>query len=128
MPGSPTPHRIEHVPEPNPPRVRLNFPGDAPARLRRWRQDQNGQWWAELTVYAPAGAVRRVSGEDYAAVPRIPAGTGCVVQTLPSGQLVLHRADCWAAGGRTTPVPPGTEKSALKFSDTEPCEICRPQP
>jgi hypothetical protein len=52
-----------------------------------------------------------------------------VIQTLPSGQLVLHRADCWAAtGGRITPVEDGIEKAALRFQDTEPCEICHPAP
>lgn len=117
---------------PEPPRVRVHLPGDVPARLLRWRQDDQGRWWAEVALYAPADAVSQVQGEDYAAVPREPADPPApeyVVQKLTSGQLVLHRAgaDCWgASGGRLTPVPPGTERSALKFPDTEACEICRP--
>jgi hypothetical protein len=120
------------VSDPEPPRVRVHLPGDAPARLLRWRQDQDGHWWAEVTTYVPADAVRPVDGEDYTAVPREPAtppAPGYVIQTLPSGQLVLHRADCWAAtGGRITPVPAGVEATALRFPDTEPCEICQPAP
>jgi hypothetical protein len=112
---------------PEPPRVRL--PGDVPARLLRWRQDPDGAWWAVVDV--PAAAVHPVPGEDYTAVPRdrAPGAGRYVIQTLPSGQLVLHRSDCWAAtGGRITPVEDGIEKAALRFPDTEGCEICTPEP
>jgi hypothetical protein len=102
-----------------------------PARLLRWRQDDQGRWWAEITTYVPADAVRPVSGEDYTAVPREPAtppAPGYVIQTLPSGQLILHEATCWAAtGGRITPVEDGIEKAVLRFDDTEACEICQPR-
>lgn len=115
---------------PEPPRVRLALPGEVPARLLRWRQDEAGRWWAEVTLVVPVDAVQRVEGEDYAGVPRLaapPPPPEYVVQTLPGGQLVLHQADCWAAtGGRITSVPPGIEKTALRFEDTDPCDICHP--
>lgn len=105
-----------------------------PARLLRWRQDKTGAWWAEVTLYAPAGAVQQLPGEDYTRVPREPAtppqasADEYVIQKLPSGKLVLHRADCWAAEGHLTPVPPEVETLALRFDDTEPCDICQPAP
>jgi hypothetical protein len=125
---APIVERVSDKPDrPEPPRVRVHLPGDVPTRLLRWRQDDQGRWWAVIDV--PAAAVHPAPGEDYTAVPRDRApGTGrYVIQTLPSGQLVLHRADCWAAtGGRITPVPDGIEKAAAKFEDTEACEICQP--
>jgi hypothetical protein len=64
----------------------------------------------------------------YGCVPRTPADQQYVIQTLPSAKLVLHKSGCWAADGRLTPVPPGQGGVALRFDDTEPCQICTPKP
>jgi hypothetical protein len=106
-------------------------------RLLRWRQDQTGRWWAEVTQYVPAGAVRQVDGEDYSGVPREPAGPRYVLSTdtrLKPARMELHRADCWliaqpAAWRRLTPVPsPAVARGMLQFpDDTTACTGCRPE-
>lgn len=125
------------------PRVRVRLPGDAPARLHRWRQDKAGAWWAEVTLYAPAEAVQQVQGEDYSGVPR-EATTDPAVEyvmvapKVPPGQPVraeLHRADCWTIPRaetstlRITPVESGEQaRGLLAFDDTTPCTTCQPEP
>jgi hypothetical protein len=137
-------HRVEHVSDPSdqPPRVRVHLPGDVPARLVRWRQDRDGQWWAEVTLYAPAEAVQQVAGEDYTAVPREPAAQpGEYVVVAPKvapGEkptAELHRADCFIIPKASTstllvtPMPDAkTARDMLRFDDTTPCTACRPDP
>lgn len=112
-----------------------------PARLRRWRQDQAGKWWAELSLYAPADAVRQLGGEDYAGVPREPAAEPEPVFLLvslrrdsPRRQMVVHERDCFTLGKdrwRYTiqEVGAGMARTMIKrFEDTEPCQICKPAP
>ncbi|MEC3994964.1 hypothetical protein VSR01_16085 [Actinacidiphila sp. DG2A-62] len=126
-----------------PPRVGLELPGGrtVPARLRRWRQDQAGKWWAELSLYAPAGAVRQLGGEDYAGVPREPAAEPepeyllvSLVRDHPRKELVVHERDCFTLGKdrwRYTiqTIDAGMARTMLaRFDDTVPCQICKPDP
>lgn len=122
-----------------PPRVRVHLPGETPARLHRWRQDQTGRWWAEVTAYVPADAVRQVDGEDYADVPREPATPEpryvLATDTRNTPPTVeLHRADCWeisqpATWRRITPVEnPAVAQAAVRFDDTTTCPVCTPKP
>lgn len=119
------------------PRVRVTLSNDVPARLRRWRQDKAGAWWAEVELYAPAAAVQQVAGEDYADVPREPAGPRYVLATdtrVTPPTMELHLATCWefsqpAAWRRITPVSGSQEaRTALRFDDTTPCPVCTPTP
>ncbi|WP_031523112.1 hypothetical protein [Streptomyces sp. NRRL F-5123] len=125
------------------PRVRVHLPGDAPARLQRWRQGPDGRWWAEVTLYAPATALQQIPGEDYSSVPRETA-TGPDVQyvivapKLPPDQPVraeLHRAGCWTIPRaetstlRVTPVESAEQaRGLLGFQDTTACTACQPEP
>lgn len=124
------------------PRVRVRLPGDTPARLRRWRQDPTGRWWAEVTLYAPASAVQQVDGEDYAQVPREQVRPATeyvmVAPKVPPGETPkaeMHRVDCWTIPRVTTstllvtPMPSATAaRDMLGFDDTTPCRECRPEP
>lgn len=131
-----------------PPRVDILPAGrPAPGRILRWRQAPDGHWWAEVTLYVPAEAVRQVDGQDYTAVPREaaappasppPAGPAFVLtaDTRP-GQprtATLHKGDCWTLGDtaswiRTTPISDAaTAAGMLRFDDTTPCDICTPRP
>lgn len=116
-----------------PPRVRVTLPGDAPARLLRWRQDDQGRWWAEVTTYVPAGAVRQVDGEDYDQVPREPATLPeqqYVLNTLPAGQRILHVLNntCFAVDEKQRPACDADRALDLLAEGAEPCGICQPAP
>lgn len=109
-----------------PPRVDVLPAGrPTPGRILRWRQAPDGKWWAEVTLYVPAEAVRQVDGQDYSAVPREaapPVGDRSPraqaaaerqrrAQAVPTDDSVrwwrvvpghpatLHRGDCTAATG-----------------------------
>jgi hypothetical protein len=120
-----------------PPRIRVTLPageaGPVPGRLVSWHQEA-GDWWAEVLVRVPAGAVGKVDGEDYSAVPRDAAPVQYVLQTLRQDipeqrALVLHVAGCWAAEGRLTPVDTADRaRGMLRFDDTSACDICHPTP
>lgn len=121
-----------------PPRVRVTLPGDTPGRITRWQQDQDGQWWAEITVRAPAAAVTQVPGEDYTAVPREPAGPWYVMvaPTDPAQprSAEIHAAGCFAIPAksrrfRITPMPDAAAaRDMLGFDDTTACTVCHPEP
>lgn len=132
------------MPDSRPPRVRVTLPGDVPGTLHDWRQDEHGDWWGRVEVWAPADAVQQVDGEDYSSVPREPA----TPPEATSNQYVLvaanaspdqpraaelHRADCWAISRvkthRVAPVGNVAQaRAALRFPDTTPCDICQPEP
>jgi hypothetical protein len=79
-PGSRRAPNIEHVTEmPEPPRVRVAFPGGVQRDgwLLRWGQAPGGQWWAQVVVQVPADAISQVDGEDYGEVPKEAPGTAC---------------------------------------------------
>lgn len=102
-------------------------------RLHRWRQAEDGTWWAEVSVTVPATAVGQVPGEQYDNVPREAAAPTYVLQSLrhdtPAKRaLVLHTAGCWAAEGRLTPVAADLARTTLRFDDTTACNICNPEP
>jgi hypothetical protein len=126
-----------------PPRVGLDLPGGrtVPARLRRWKQDRNGTWWAEVSLYAPAAAVRQIPGETYADVPREPAAEPepeyllvSLARDRPQKELVVHEQDCFTFGKdpwryRIQTIDAGMARTMLaRFDDTVPCQICRPDP
>lgn len=129
-------------PSAEPPRVRVYLCDDAPARLRRWRQDQTGRWWAEVTFYVPASAVQQVEGENYSGVSRQTSGPTAeyvmVAPKVPPGETPkaeMHRADCWTVPRATTstllvtPMPSATAaRGMLGFDDTTPCPECQPEP
>lgn len=135
----------ESAGDPAPPRVEVRLPGDrtVPGRLLAWRQDRNGQWWAEVTIHVPAASVQQVDGEDYTAVPRHPATRTpaapqfvLTADTRP-GQpraAVLHKGDCWTLDDHATwinvTLVASTEQAhdALRFPDTSACTICNPTP
>ncbi len=108
-----------------------------PGRITGWRQDQTGQWWAEITLHAPAAAVQQLPGEDYTAVPRQPAGpryflTADTRTKPPTAEM--HQAGCWeiakpAAWRRDTPMPSIQDaRDQLKFPSTQVCPVCNPDP
>jgi hypothetical protein len=119
-----------------PPRVRVTLPEATPGRITSWQQDQDGQWWAEITVRAPAAAVQQVPGEDYTAVPRQPAPPRYVLATdtrITPPMMELHHAGCWAIAQparwrRITPVAASVARGMPKFDDTTACEVCHPEP
>lgn len=120
------------------PRIRVTLPeggGDTPGRLLRWRQDEAGAWWAEVTVHVPANAVTQVDGEDYSRVPREPAPPRYVLATdtrLTPPAAELHLATCWeisrpATWRRITPMLDGVAgPDMLRFDDTTRCPLCLP--
>lgn len=126
------------------PRVTVTLPDGhrVTARVHRWRQDRDGRWWAEVTLYVPASEVDRVEGEDYRRVGREAARAAeprYVLQSLPPAagsrrpRMELHEAGCWALrehlGGRITPVEDATmARASLRFADTTACPACRPAP
>jgi len=127
--------------DPSPPRVHLTLPGGhrVEARLLGWRQQQDGTWHAEVALTIPAGEVQQVDGEDYSAVPRVPAPVRYVLSTDTRAEaegspprMQLHvEGHCWviakpAAWRRITPCPDPV--AALKFGDTTACTGCRPKP
>ena len=123
------------MPDSRPPRIRVTLPGggDLPGRITGWQQDQDGQWWAVVTVRAPAAAVQQIPGEDYSGVPRKPAGPRYVLatdarETPPT--MELHTAGCWAISQpapwrRITPLLDGVNgPDMLRFDDTTRCPVC----
>ncbi len=125
---------------PPPPRVHLTLPGGAvvEARLLGWQQADDGSWLPEVALTVPAGAVTRVDGEDYAAVPRVsaPARYVLVTSTPPKGRptMELHLTTCFTLGSvafhqRVTPVGSADlARDALRFPDTSACDLCKPEP
>lgn len=122
--------------DPPPPRVHVTLPdGRVEARLLRWQQQDDGTWHAEVALTVPAGAVQKVDGEDYSAVPRVSAGLRYVLSTdtrAEAPRMQLHvEGRCFviakpAAWRRLTPCPDPV--AALRFPDTTACTACRPAP
>ncbi|MFG1809735.1 hypothetical protein [Streptomyces sp. NPDC049040] len=124
--------------ESEPPRIRVILPGsrEVPGRLIRWRQDKRGLWWAQVELYVPGGAVNRLPGEDYAAVPREPATPDApryvlAVDTRDSPPTAeLHLETCWelrrhVRWRRVTPLLDGLDgPDMLRFDDTTRCPVC----
>ncbi|MEC3997199.1 hypothetical protein VSR01_28335 [Actinacidiphila sp. DG2A-62] len=94
-----------------------------------------------MSLYAPAAAVRQIPGETYAAVPREPAAAPEPVYLLvspgpdrPERQLVVHEPDCFTLGKNRwrytiQTIDAGMARTMMaRFDDTEPCQICRPDP
>ncbi|WUH94488.1 hypothetical protein OG900_33030 [Streptomyces sp. NBC_00433] len=130
------------MPDSLPPRIRVTLPGSTTGQITGWQQDQDGQWWATVTVRAPATAVQPVDGEDYSHVPRQPAPQPgpkyvLVAPIDPAGQPLaaeLHETTCFAIPRdsslhRVTPIPtPADARGMLGFPDTTACTACRPEP
>jgi hypothetical protein len=131
---------------PEPPRVHVTLPGGhrATGRLLRWRQSDDGRWWAEVAVPAPAGAIGQVAGEDYSAVPREPAqpdgqaGLRYVMEVdkrRPNSGATIHdaTADCFllekpAAWSRLTQLTADQARGQLRIDGTTACTVCNPAP
>jgi hypothetical protein len=129
------------MPDSPPPRIRVTLPDDRdlPGHLLRWRQDPDGQWWAEITLHIPATAISKVDGQDYSAVPREPATPAprYVLATdtrLRPPVAELHQATCWtldkpAAWLRITPIPDAAQaRDQARIPGTLICTGCTPEP
>lgn len=125
-----------------PPRVEVRLPDGRtlPARIHAWRQDPDGNWWADLSIAAPAGAIRQLDGQDYSHVPRHPNGPRYVIARdtrLKPGQAgvaTIHDHGCWMLDEPAKHVElrpldgPEQARHALAFADTDACTICNPVP
>lgn len=136
-------YRLEHMSDPELPRIRVALPAGTSARLLGWRQDpETGQWWARIEAYAPAAAVQQVPDEDYSQVPREPAPgpattAGYVLATDTRNTpptLELHEAACWeisqpASWRRIAPLEnTRVARASLQAVDTTACPVCTPDP
>jgi hypothetical protein len=122
------------------PRVEVHLPDGrtVPGRLQRWRQGEDGRWWAEVTVPVPAAAIGRVAGEDYTNVPREPSVPRAryVLEAdtrRPNAGSTVHDADCWtladkAPWTRLMPLDGHAARGQLGFDGTTACTVCNPEP